>query len=156
MIWLRSKWWGILPLLFTFLFSLFTTSCGGGDDDGRRLGDVIVGTWQRGYGPGDVVIEGDTELEPENLTYDQFIFHDDGKYNGMKREGTFLTIDDRGELIFEGDYLCDNDNLKLMFMGDDGKKQTILAQVLAFTDDTIKLTWQNESVHVTLIIRKKV
>ena len=39
--------------------------------------------------------------------------HDDGKYNGMKREGTFLTIDDRGELIFEGDYLCDNDNLKL-------------------------------------------
>ena len=74
----------------------------------------------------------------------------------MKREGTFLTIDDRGELIFEGDYLCDNDNLKLVFMGDDGKKQTILAQVLAFTDDTIKLTWQNESVIVTLIIRKKV
>ena len=135
------------------LFLLF--ACGGGDDDGRRLGDVIVGTWQRGYGPGDVIIDGDTELEPENLTYDQFIFHGDGSYNGMKREGTFVTLDDRGEVIYEGDYLCDNDNLKLIFE-DEGKKQTILAQVLAFTDDTIRLTWQNESVIVTLIIRKEI
>ena len=29
------------------------TACGGGDDDGRRLGDMIVGTWQRGWGEGD-------------------------------------------------------------------------------------------------------
>ena len=145
-----------LLILFTIHCSLFTlTSCGGGDDDGRRLGDVIVGTWQRGYGAGDVIIEGDTDLEPENLTYDQFIFHGDGNYNGMKREGTFLTTNAEGEIIFEGDYLCDNDNLKLIFAGDDGKKDTILAQVLAFTDDTIRLTWQNESVIVTLIIRKK-
>ena len=145
-----------LLILFTIHCSLFTlSSCGTGDDDGRRLGDVIVGTWQRGYGPGDVIIEGDTELEPENLTYDQFIFHGDGSYNGMKREGTFLALDDRGEVIYEGDFLCDNDNLKLIF-DDEGKKQTILAQVLAFTDDTIRLTWQNESVIVTLIIRKKV
>ena len=60
---------------------LFVFACGGGDDDGRRLGEVIVGTWQRGWGEGDVVIEGDTDLRPENFAYDQFVFNDDGSYN---------------------------------------------------------------------------
>lgn len=41
---------------------VFLTACGGGDDDGRRLGEMIVGTWQRGWGEGDVVIDGDTDL----------------------------------------------------------------------------------------------
>ena len=34
----------------------FLIGCGSGDDDGRRLGEQIVGTWQRGWGEGDVVI----------------------------------------------------------------------------------------------------
>ena len=36
----------VIPIVFL----LFFVSCGGGDDDGRRLGEVIVGTWQRGWG----------------------------------------------------------------------------------------------------------
>ena len=63
----------------------FLLGCGTGDDDGRRLGDFIVGTWQRGWGEGDVVIEGNTDLEPENLAYDKFMFRADGSYNGMMR-----------------------------------------------------------------------
>ena len=41
-----------------FIFLLLLASCGGGDDDGRRLGENIVGIWQRGWEEGDVVIEG--------------------------------------------------------------------------------------------------
>ena len=88
-------------------------ACGSGDDDGRRLGELIVGTWQRGWGEGDVVFEGETELTPENFTYDKFEFHDDGSYNGMVRKGTFIAYDTRGQIIFEGRYQCDNHNLKL-------------------------------------------
>lgn len=90
-------------------------ACGGGDDDGRRLGDSIVGTWQRGWGPGDVVIDGDTDLEPESFVYDQFVFRSDGAYNGMVRKGTFSSYDTEGEIIYEGDYQCDNNNLKLQY-----------------------------------------
>ena len=69
-----------------FLTALILLSaCGSGDDDGRRLGELIVGTWQRGWGEGDVVFEGETELTPENFTYDKYEFHDDGSYNGMVR-----------------------------------------------------------------------
>ena len=56
------------PLLF--LLSFLLLSCGGGDDDGQRLGEVIVGTWQRGWDKGDIVIDGDTELKPEDFAYD--------------------------------------------------------------------------------------
>ena len=99
----------VIPIIFLLLLA----SCGGGDDDGRRLGEVIVGTWQRGWGEGDVVIEGNTDLRPENFAYDQFVFNDDGSYNGMVRNGTFIAYDTHGSVIFEGKYQCDNHNMKL-------------------------------------------
>ena len=143
-------------LLTSFLFLLtsllFFNSCGGGDDDGRRLGEVIVGTWQRGWGEGDVVIEGDTDLRPENFAYDQFVFNDDGSYNGMVRNGTFIAYDTYGDVIFEGKYQCDNHNMKLE---PDGEEK-LLAQVVYFTDDTLQLRYENEeyNVTVTFIVRK--
>ena len=153
--WMRSGSF-IKLLLFTFFFSLFATSCGTGDDDGRRLGELIVGTWQRGWGEGDVIIEGDTDLEPESFSYDRFVFMPDGKYNGMVRDGSFSSYDEFGDIIYEGIYRCDNNNLKLEFSNEEGRKQTILAQVLSFTDDTITLRYENEeyNVTVTLILRK--
>lgn len=143
-------------LLTSFLFLLTSllifNSCGGGDDDGRRLGEVIVGTWQRGWDEGDVVIEGDTDLRPENFAYDQFVFNDDGSYNGMVREGTFIAYDTHGSVIFEGKYQCDNHNMRLEPNGE-GK---MLAQVVYFTDDTLQLRYENEeyNVTVTFIVRK--
>ena len=136
------------------LFSFW--NCGGGDDDGRRLGELIVGTWQRGWDEGDVVIEGETDLEPENFAYDRFVFMSDGKYNGMVRDGSFFAYDEFGEVIYEGQFRCDNNNLKLLFTDGSGHKQTILAQVLAFTEDTLKIKYENEeyNVTVTMILRK--
>ena len=147
----------ILPLLFTFHFSLLTISCGTGDDDGRRLGELIVGTWQRGWGEGDVIIEGDTDLEPENFAYDRFVFMSDGKYNGMIRDGSFSSYDEFGDIIYEGTYRCDNNNLKLEFTDEEGRKQKILAQVLSFTDNMMTLRYENEeyNVTVTLILRRQ-
>ena len=132
------------------------TSCGGGDDDGRRLGDLIVGTWQRGWGEGDVVIEGDTDLDPENFTYDQFVFRGDGDYNGMVRKGTFSSYDTHGQVIYEGDYLCDNSNLKLQYLDESGVKRTILAQVVNFDESSIWLRYEEEqhNITVTFIVRK--
>ena len=140
---------------FLFLFTFMTTSCGGGDDDGRRLGELIVGTWQRGWGEGDVIIEGDTDLEPENFAYDRFVFMSDGKYNGMIRDGSFSAYDEFGDIIYEGTYRCDNNNLKLEFTDEEGRKQKILAQVLSFTEDIMTLCYENEeyNVTVTLILR---
>ena len=131
----------------------FALSCGGGDDDGRRLGEIIVGTWQRGWGEGDVVIEGDTELEPENFAYDQFVFSGDGSYNGMVRKGSFVAYDINGFIIFEGNYQCDNHNMKLEPSTGEGK---LLAQVVSFTDNTILLKYENEEYGLTLtfIVRK--
>ena len=110
----------------------------------------------RGWGEGDVIIEGDTDLEPENFSYDRFIFMPDGKYNGMMRSGSFSAYDEFGDIIYEGTYRCDNNNLKLVFTNEEGRKQTILAQVLSFTDDTMTLRYENEeyNVTVTLILRK--
>ena len=135
---------------------LFFLGCTGGDDDGRRLGEMIVGTWQRGWGEGDVVIDGDTELQPENFTYDKFIFNNDGTYNGMVRKGTFVTIDKEGEVIFEGDYQCDNNNLRLEFLDEGGRKQKILAQIVSFTEHEILLRYDSDEwgVTVSLKIRK--
>ena len=135
---------------------LFFLGCTGGDDDGRRLGEMIVGTWQRGWGEGDVVIDGDTELQPENFTYDKFIFNNDGTYNGMVRKGTFVTIDKEGEVIFEGDYQCDNSNLRLEFLDEGGRKQKILAQIVSFTEYEILLRYDSDEwgVTVSLKIRK--
>jgi hypothetical protein len=138
-------------------FSLLAaTACGGGDDDGRRLGEMIVGTWQRGWGEGDVVIEGDTDLEPDNFTYDQFVFRGDGNYNGMVRKGTFTAYDTEGEVIYEGDYQCDNNNLKLTYLDDSGAKRSLLAQVVSFTENSIviRYDYEQKGINVTFIIRK--
>ena len=131
----------------------FALSCGGGDDDGRRLGEIIVGTWQRGWGEGDVIVEGDTELSPENFAYDRFEFNADGSYNGMVRKGTFVAYDTYGNIIYEGTYQCDNHNMKLEPSTGDGK---MLAQVVSFTDDTVILCYENEdyNITVTFIVRK--
>ena len=132
------------------------TACGGGDDDGRRLGEMIVGTWQRGWGEGDVVIEGDTDLEPESFTYDQFVFRGDGDYNGMVRKGTFSSYDTQGRVIYQGDYLCDNNNLKLQYLDESDVKRTILAQVVDFDESSIWIRYEEEqhNIAVTFIIRK--
>ena len=143
-------------ILFTFHLSLFTTSCGAGDDDGRRLGDIIVGTWQRGWNEGDVIIEGTTEVKPEELAYDKFVFADDGSYNGMVRKGSFSAWSFDGSLIYEGTYQCDNHNMKLEYLDSEGADRKILAQVVTFTDDTIWLKYEDETHHVTVtfVIRK--
>lgn len=132
------------------------TACGGGDDDGRRLGDLIVGTWQRGWSEGDVMIEGDTDLDPENFTYDQFVFRGDGDYNGMVRKGTFSSYDTHRQVIYKGDYLCDNSNLKLQYLDESGVKRTILAQVVNFDESSIWLRYEEEqhNITVTFIVRK--
>ena len=147
-----------LFLLFTIHCSLFTlSSCGTGDDDGRRLGEFITGTWLRGWEEGDVIIDGETDISPDNLTYDKFVFMPDGVYNGMMRSGSFMAYDYFGDLIYEGTYRCDNNNLKLEFVNDEGSKQTLLAQVLSFTEDTMTLRYENEeyNITVTLILRKE-
>ena len=131
----------------------FALSCGGGDDDGRRFGEIIVGTWQRGWGEGDVIVEGETELSPENFAYDRFEFNADGSYNGMVRKGTFVAYDTYGNIIYEGTYQCDNHNMKLEPSTGEGK---MLAQVVSFTDDTVILCYENEdyNITVTFIVRK--
>lgn len=132
---------------------LFVFGCGGGDDDGRRLGEIIVGIWQRGWGEGDVIIEGNSELQPENFTYDHFVFLDDGSFNGMVRKGTFTAYDINGNVIYEGNYQCDNHNMKLEPSTGEGN---LLAQVVSFTDNTIILRYENEDYNITLtfIVRK--
>ena len=135
---------------------IFTCSCGAGDDDGQRLGEYIVGTWYRGWDKGDVIIEGDTDLEPESFSYDKFVFMPDGKYNGMMRSGSFSAFDVFGDILYEGTYRCDNNNLRLEYVNESGSTQKILAQVMSFTEDTITLRYENEeyNVTVTMIIRK--
>ena len=142
--------------LLILLLPLMLMACGGGDDDGRRLGELIVGTWQRGWGEGDVVIEGETDLEPENFIYDQFVFRGDGSYNGMVRKGTFSAYDTEGEIIYEGDYQCDNNNLKLQYQDEGGTRRSILAQVTVFDETSIRFRYTEEqyNITVTFIIRK--
>ena len=153
---MSGKVWKLLLLLFTFHFSFLMTSCDGGDDDGRRLAEHIVGTWQRGWNEGDIIIEGDPTVMPDNLTYDLFYFYGDGDYNGMVRNGSFLADDTMGEMIFKGTYQCDNNNLKLDCVNGDGEKRKILAQVLSFTDNQMQIRYVNDDYHVTVtvIIRK--
>ncbi len=118
-------------------------SCGGGDDDGRRLGETIVGTWQCG----EVVIDGDTELQPEDINLDKFVFQADGTYNGMVRQGSFVATDIEGETVMEGSYKCDNSTLRM-----ESGRQVIVAQVAAFSDDMVQLRYVNETYHVTVLL----
>lgn len=116
-------------------------ACGGGDDDGRRLGETIIGTWQRG----EVIIDGEADLNPEDINLDKFVFRADGDYNGMVRKGSFVTMDAEDKTVLEGNYKCDNSTLRL-----ESSQQVIVAQVMAFTDDTIQLRYVLESYHVTI------
>lgn len=124
---------------------IFTLACGTGDDDGSRLGDQIVGTWYRT----DLTIEGESPVDPEDLTYHHFIFSGDGSYNGMVRSGSFSAISRYGNLIYEGTYKCDNNNLRLEY-NDEGKTQKIHAQVVSFTSEQILLRYENEEYGVTV------
>lgn len=119
--------------------------CGTGDDDGRRLGEIIIGTWQRGMNEGDLVIDGNTELNPEDFDLDKFEFHADGDYNGMVRKGSFITYDFDGEIVLEGSYQCDNSTLRM-----ESDHQVIVAQVVLFSDDTLQLRYVNGNYHVTI------
>jgi len=142
-----------LSSLFTVVLLVFSvTSCGGGDDDGQRLGEMIVGTWQRGYGPTDIIIEGHTELEPENIAYETFIFQGDGSYNGMVREGSFTSIDKFGNTVYTGTYRCDNGNLLLKFTDESNRQQSLLIQVVAFTADQLRLNYKNDDYNITVTI----
>jgi hypothetical protein len=100
-----------------------------------------------------VIVEGNTELSPENFAYDRFEFNADGSYNGMVRKGTFVAYDTYGNIIYEGTYQCDNHNMKLEPSTGEGK---MLAQVVSFTDNTIILRYENEdyNITVTFIVRK--
>ena len=152
--------------LVSLLFLLSLMGCGVGDDDGERLGDYIVGTWQRGWAKGDVIIEGsplDEEGEPiwypEKFSYDQFIFNGDGVYNGMRRSGSFLTLGVEGDTIFIGEYRCDNNNLQLTF-SQEGRQQQILAQVQSFTNDLMTIRYYQaldsyNNLTVIMKLRKK-
>lgn len=137
----------------SLLFLLLLLSCSGGDDDGRRLGEVIVGTWQLGTNEGDMLVEGDLTME---LAFDKFVFRADGNYNGMMRKGTFFSTDETGDIILEGRYQCDNHNLKLE--GSDGYQLALTAQVLSFTDDTMRLQFVGDDgrLTVTLVLRKTI
>ena len=140
---MSSKWYFYRAACLAAL--IVCLSCGTGDDDGSRLGEQIVGTWQRA----DLVIEGDTDLDPEDLNYDLFIFNGDGSYNGMVRQGSFSSISRYGSVIFEGAYKCDNDNLRLEF-DDEGTTRKILAQVVSFTETTLQLLYKIEDYDITV------
>ena len=74
----------------------------------------------------------------------------------MIREGSFACYDEYGIVIYEGQYRCDNNNLKLTFTDEGGRKQTILAQVLQFSENTLKIKYEEEDsgITVTMVIRK--
>ena len=74
----------------------------------------------------------------------------------MVRKGTFSSYDELGRIIFEGDYQCDNNNLKMQFLDEDSVKRTILAQVVSYTEDSIliRYDYEQKGITVTLIIRK--
>lgn len=74
----------------------------------------------------------------------------------MMRKGTFSSWNQFGHLVYEGTYQCDNNNLKLEYLDENGTEQKVLAQVVTFTDDTIWLRYENGEYHVTVtfVIRK--
>ena len=74
----------------------------------------------------------------------------------MVRTGSFLTVDTAGEMIFDGSFQCDNNNLKLDCVNSSGERRKILAQVLSFTDNQMQIRYviDEYDVTVTVIIRK--
>jgi len=146
---LRSSGVARASAFFILLFLLM--GCTGGDDDGRRLGDIIVGTWLRGTNPADVVIEG-ADLDPDDLAIQQLMFLGDGSYNGMVRKGSFQAFDKHGTQTSTGTYQCDNSNLRLEYIDENGDKQKLLAQIISFTEDTMQLRYVMGTVGVTITV----
>jgi len=140
---------GLLPF---FVLLLLLIGCTGGDDDGRRIGDTIVGTWHRGTNPDDVVIEGDAELDPDALPIQKLIFLGDGSYNGMVRKGSFQALSKDGEITSEGTYQCDNSNLRLEYIDEYSEKQKLLMQVVSFTEDVVRLRYVMGTFGVTITV----
>lgn len=125
--------------------------CTGGDDDGRRLGDIIVGTWLRGTNPADVVIGG-ADLDPDDLAIQQLMFLGDGSYNGMVRKGSFQAFDMQGQPTATGTYQCDNSNLRLEYTDGYGDNQKLLMQVVSFTETTMQLRYVMGAIGVTITV----
>ena len=65
-----------------------------------------------------------------------------------------VVLNGSGDIILEGRYQCDNHNLKLE--GGDGYQLALTAQVLSFTDDTMRLQFVGDDgrLTVTLVLRK--
>ena len=127
---------GIARASAFFILLFLLIGCAGGDDDGRRIGDTIVGTWQRGTNPDDVVIEGDSELA----------------YNGMVRKGSFQALSKDGEITSEGTYQCDNSNLRLEYIDEYSEKQKLLMQVVSFTEEVVRLRYVMGTFGVTITV----
>lgn len=143
---------GIARASAFFVLLLLLIGCTGGDDDGRRIGDTIVGTWHRGTNPDDVVIEGDAELDPDALPIQKLIFLGDGSYNGMVRKGSFQALSKDGEITSEGTYQCDNSNLRLEYIDEYSEKQKLLMQVVSFTEDVVRLRYVMGTFGVTITV----
>ena len=143
---------GIARASAFFVLLLLLIGCTGGDDDGRRIGDTIVGTWYRGTNPDDVVIEGDAELDPDALPIQKLIFLGDGSYNGMVRKGSFQALSKDGEITSEGTYQCDNSNLRLEYIDEYSEKQKLLMQVVSFTEDVVRLRYVMGTFGVTITV----
>ena len=143
---------GIARASAFFVLLLLLIGCTGGDDDGRRIGDTIVGTWQRGTNPDDVVIEGDAELDPDALPIQKLIFLGDGSYNGMVRKGSFQALSKDGQITSEGTYQCDNSNLRLEYIDEYDEKQKLLMQVVSFTEDVVRLRYVMGTFGVTITV----
>ena len=143
---------GIARASAFFVLLLLLIGCTGGDDDGRRIGDTIVGTWHRGTNPDDVVIEGDAELDPDALPIQKLIFLGGGSYNGMVRKGSFQALSKDGEITSEGTYQCDNSNLRLEYIDEYSEKQKLLMQVVSFTEDVVRLRYVMGTFGVTITV----
>ena len=143
---------GIARASAFFVLLLLLIGCTGGDDDGRRIGDTIVGTWHRGTNPDDVVIEGDAELDPDALPIQKLIFLGDGSYNGMVRKGSFQALSKDGQITSEGTYQCDNSNLRLEDIDEYDEKQKLLMQVVSFTEDVVRLRYVMGTFGVTITV----
>lgn len=143
---------GIARASAFFILLFLLIGCAGGDDDGRRIGDTIVGTWQRGSNPDDVVIEGDAELDPDDLPIQKLVFLGDGTYNGMVRKGSFQAVSKEGLVTSEGTYQCDNSNLRLEYLDEYDERQKLLMQVLSFTESMVRLRYVMGNLGVTITV----
>jgi len=143
---------GITRASAFFFLLLLLTGCVGGDDDGRRLGDTIVGTWQRSMNPDELVIEGEADLDPDDLPIQKLAFLGDGTYNGMVRKGSFQAFDMQGQPTATGTYQCDNSNLRLEYTDGYGDNQKLLMQVVSFTETTMQLRYVMGAIGVTITV----